>query len=252
MVLNVAHRGFSGRYPENTLLSIEKAIELGVDYVEIDTWLSPDHEVLVIHDRKLSRTTNGRGVITKKTCSQIRKYRIKNGGYRIPLLQEVFPLLKKRTKLNIEIKNMWAAKPVADLIKKYKMQNKVMVSSGNVLALQVIKKELPSLETAYVFFVSSNYKWDYFVTSIAKLSFKLTHFYVIMLAKNAKADYVNLSYPFSTKKFIRKLHKKGFKVGVWTVNTKPLMKQLIKHKADSIITNRPDVLKKVIAQIESS
>jgi len=248
MVLNVAHRGFSGKYPENTLLAIKKAVEMGVDYIEIDTWISIDHKVFVIHDSKLSRTTNGKGLITRKTSEQINKYRIKNGSQKIPLLEEVFPLIKKGTKLNIEIKNVFTAKPVAELIKKHKMQNKVMVSSGNILALQVIKKELPSIKTAYIFFVSTHPKIDYLITSLAKLSFKLTHFYVILLAKSAKVDYVNLSYPFSTRKFIRKLHNKGFKVGVWTVNTRSLMKKLIKNRADSIITNRPDILKKVLAE----
>lgn len=252
MVLNVAHRGFSGKYPQNTLLAIRKAVELGVDFVEIDTWLSIDHRIFVIHDNKLSNTTNGKGLVTRKTCDQIRKYRIKEGGHKVPFLEEVFPLIKNKTKLNIEIKNVFAAKPVADLIKKHKMQNRVIVSSGSVLALQVVKNEIPSLNTAFIFFISPYPRWNYLISSLAKLSFKLTHFYVMMLAKSAKVDYVNLSYPFSTKKFIRKLHKKGFKVGVWTVNTRPLMKQLIKHQADCIITNRPDVLKKVVAQIESS
>lgn len=251
MVLIVAHRGFSGKYPENTLLAIRKAVELGVDYIEIDTWLSIDHQVFVIHDNKLKVTTNGKGLVTRKTRDQIKKYRTKNGSHKIPLLEEVFPLIKKGTRLNIEIKNVFAAKLVADLIKKHKIQDKVMVSSGSILALHVIKDEIPSVETAYVFFTSPYPRWGYFITSLAKLSFKLTHLYVMMLAKSAKVDYINLSYPFSTKKFIRKLHKKGFKVGVWTVNTRPLMKQLIKHKVDSIITNRPDMLKKVIAQMES-
>ncbi len=248
MVLNVAHRGFSGRYPENTLLAIRKAVELGVDYVEIDIWISIDHQIFVIHDNKLSRTTNGKGLITRKTSEQIKKFRIKNGGHKIPLLEEVFPLLKKGAKLNIEIKNVFAAKSVADLIKKHNMQNKVMVSSGSTLALQIIRNEIPSIKTAYIFFVSPNPKIDYFITSLAKLSFKLTHLYVIMLAKSAKVDYVHLSYQFSTRKFIRKLHNKGFKVGVWTVNTKPLMKKLIKNGTDSIITNRSDILKKIISE----
>ena len=248
MVLVIAHRGFSGKYPENTLLAIKKAVELGVDFIEIDVWLSLDYQVFVIHDNKLSRTTTGRGAITMKITDQIRKYHVKRGGHKIPLLEEVFPLIKKRTRLNIEIKNIWAAKPVAELIKKHKMQDKVMVSSGSILALQIIKKEIPLIKTAYVFYVSNNTRWGYFVTFIAKLSAPLTHFYVSMVAKSAKVDYVHLSYPFSTKKFIKKLHKKGFKVNVWTVNTKALMKKLIKNKADGIITNRPDVLKRIVKE----
>lgn len=250
MVLIVAHRGFSGKYPENTLLAIRKAVELGVDYIEIDTWLSTDHKVLVIHDNKLNVATNGKGLVTRSTSEQIRKYRTKKGSHKIPLLEEVFPLLKKKTRFNIELKNVHVAKPVAELIKKYGMQNRLMVSSGSILALQIVKKEIPSVKTAYIFYVTPNYKWNYFVTSIAKISFQLTNWYILLRAKSANVDYVNLSYPFSTKKFIRRLHKEGFKVGVWTVNTPPLMKKLIKNKADAIITNRPDILKKTIVQIQ--
>jgi glycerophosphoryl diester phosphodiesterase len=248
MVLNIAHRGFSGKYPENTLIAIKKAIELGVDFVEIDVWSSIDRRVIVMHDNKLNRTTNGNGLITMKTAEQIRKYYIKKGRHKIPLLEEVFQLIKKGTGLNIELKSIWAARPVAELIKEHKMQDKVIVSSGSILALQIIKNETPSIKTAYIFFVSKNPRWGYLVTLIAKLSAPLTHFYVSMVAKSAKVDYVHLSYPFSTRKFIKKLHNKGFKVNVWTVNTKALMKQLVKHKADGIITNRPDVLKKIVKE----
>jgi glycerophosphoryl diester phosphodiesterase len=248
MVLNIAHRGFSGKYPENTLLSIRKAVELGADFIEIDAWLSLDHQVFVIHDNKLNRTTNGSGPITSKTADQIREYRIKKGGQKVPLLEEVFPLIKKGTGLNIEIKNMWAAKSVAELIKKHKMQDKVMVSSGSILALQIIKNEMPLIKTAYIFYISNNPRWGYFATFMAKLLAPLTHFYVSMVAKSAKVGYVNLSYPFATKKFIKKLHKRDFKVNVWTVNTRALMRKLIKHKVDGIITNRPDVLKKILKE----
>jgi glycerophosphoryl diester phosphodiesterase len=242
-----AHRGFSGKYPENTLLAIRKAVELGVDWIEVDVWLSLDHNVIVLHDKRLNRTTNGKGTVIWKTVDEIKKYKVKNGNQHVPVLEEVFELVKKRsTKVNIEIKNMWAAKPVVELIKKHGMQSKVMVSSGSVNALRIIKKELPSVDTAYLFFITPNTKWNIFVTSLFRLSFRLTHFWVLVHARKSGVQYIHLSYPFATKAFIKKLHKQGYKVNVWTVNTPLLMKKLIKSNVDGIITNHPDKLKRLL------
>src|SRR4030042_5509925 len=131
MTLVIAHRGFSGKYPENTLLSFKKAVELGVDWIETDVHVSKDHRVIIIHDLDLSRTTTGKGCISSKTLEEIRKYRTKKGQHLVPVLEEVFPLLKKGTVLNIELKSMWVAGLVAELVKKYKVENKVIVSSAS-------------------------------------------------------------------------------------------------------------------------
>ncbi|KYK26769.1 hypothetical protein AYK26_04820 [Euryarchaeota archaeon SM23-78] len=252
MVLVTAHRGFSSKYPENTLLSIRKAIDLGAEWVEVDVWLSLDHHVIVFHDKSLDRTTNGKGRIAWKTLKEIKKCRTKKRNQQIPVLEEVLELIKKsKTKLNVEIKTIWAAKPVADLIKKCKMEQKVMVSSGKINALRIVKHEIPSLKTAYVFFISNNPRWNYFVSSLAKLSFTLTRFVVILVAKSAEVDNVHLSYPFATKAFIKRLHRNGYKVHVWVVNTKALMKKLIKRKVDGIITNHPDKLKKLLRKVNT-
>lgn len=248
MVSIIAHRGFSGKYPENTLLAIRKAVELGVDWVEIDVWLSLDQRIIVIHDKKLSRTTNGKGKIMWKTLREIRKYHTKKHKQQIPVLEEVFPLITRGTELNIELKNMWLAWPVAQLIKKHKMQDKVLVSSGSISALRIVKQVIPSLRTAYIFYISNNQRLNYFITSISKLTFRLTQYIVLFLAKFANVNNVHLSYPFATKYFIKNLHKKGYVVNVWTVNTKALMKKLIKRKADGIITDCPNKLKQVLRE----
>ncbi len=250
MVKVTAHRGFSGRYAENTVLSVKKAVRLGVDQVEVDVWLSLDHKVVVIHDKALKRLTGRKGRITRMTYDQMRGLHLKDGEHRIPLLENIFPLTKKSTILNIEVKSVWAAKPVADLVKKHKMQNKVIVSSRSILALKVIKNELPGVKTAFIFFASSSWKRGIFVTSIAKMFFRLVQHYVLFLAKAVKTNHLNISYPFATTAFIKRAQKHGYEVNVWTVNTKALMKKLIKRKANGIITNYPDKLKKVIKELE--
>ncbi|MBN2051949.1 hypothetical protein JW756_00420 [Candidatus Woesearchaeota archaeon] len=245
----IAHRGFSGKYPENTLLAIRKAVELGVDWIEIDVWLTSDHNMVVIHDHKLNRTTAGKGWILKKPFSEIRKYKIEGSNEKIPSLEEVLNMMKKsNVRLNIEIKNVWAAKPVVEMIKKHNIQSKVMVSSSSIFALKIVRREMPSLKTAYIFFTSSNAKWGVFVTLLAKLFSQLTQRIIIKTAKSLKVDYVHPSYPFAVNGFIKKLKKHGFKVNVWTVNTKPLMRKVIKKGVDGIITNHPDQLKAVLSE----
>ena len=99
-----AHRGSKGKYPENTLLSFEKALEEKADGIEIDVHLTKDGEVAVIHDEKLERTTNGKGYVKDFTLAELKKLDA-GQGQQIPSLKEVFMLLKNTgTELNIELK----------------------------------------------------------------------------------------------------------------------------------------------------
>ena len=72
-MMNIAHRGFSSRYPENTLLSFHKALELGVTNVELDLQLTFDGHLIVMHDLTVDRTTNGSGTVSDLTLNEIRE-----------------------------------------------------------------------------------------------------------------------------------------------------------------------------------
>lgn len=248
MVINIAHRGFSGRYPENTLLSIRKAIELGADWVEIDVRLTKDNQVVVIHDPKLGRTTTGNGKVANKTLAEIKKHRTKKGRHQILTLEDIFPLIKDDVKLNIEIKGFRPAWKVAELVRKHRMEDKVIISSGSLSALKIANIELPRVKKAYVFYVSPYPKHDPLVILISKLSFNVTHLLVLKAMEFTKSDYLHLNYSFATKKFLKKLKSRGYKTNVWAVNTKPLMRKLIKNGAHGIFTNYPDRLKAVLAE----
>ena len=92
MTINIAHRGFSGIYPENTMLSFRKALELGVDAIELDVQLSKDGEVMIFHDEGLMRTTGENGLLMERTCSELKtldasgSFRDKFGKNCIPTL----------------------------------------------------------------------------------------------------------------------------------------------------------------------
>ena len=111
MIKNFAHRGFSGKYHENTLLAFEKAVEAGADGIELDVQLTKDGEVVIIHDETIDRTTDGKGFVADYTYDELKKidasYIYKNhyGFNKIPTLKEYFTLIKD-TKIitNIELK----------------------------------------------------------------------------------------------------------------------------------------------------
>ncbi len=107
-----AHRGFSGCYPENTMLAFAEAVNLGADILELDLHISADDEVFVIHDETVDRTTDGSGALKNLKAAEIRSLDAGSwkgpqfAGERIPTFTEVLDTFAGRVKLNIEIKSV--------------------------------------------------------------------------------------------------------------------------------------------------
>ena len=101
--LCIGHRGARGHAPENTLLSIDTGIRLGADMIEFDVQRC-DNELVVIHDPRLERTTNGVGRVEECRFDYLRSLDA-GQGQQIPTLQEVLDLVEARVPLNIEIKS---------------------------------------------------------------------------------------------------------------------------------------------------
>lgn len=148
-----AHRGCSQMYPENTLLAFQKAIELeGLTGIELDIQLTKDGQLIVCHDEKVDRTTDGIGEVQQYTLAELKKLRIDagNGKYeRIPAIEEVLDLLKDRLKkglrLNIELKNSilpyeGMEKKIIELVHHYGVQESIIYSSFSALSLERIKR----------------------------------------------------------------------------------------------------------------
>jgi glycerophosphoryl diester phosphodiesterase len=149
-----AHRGASSEAPENTLAAFECALEIGCDGIELDARLCGDDRVVICHDVTLNRTTSGRGRINRMSLEQVQRYDAgswfdpKFKDQCIPTLDEVFELAGGRTVVNVELKPergnaAGLAKRVAQQVRRYKLQNSVMVSSFNIQALKEYKKLLP-------------------------------------------------------------------------------------------------------------
>ena len=154
-----AHRGCSQRYPENTLLAFEKAIELkNLTGIELDIQLTKDGELVVIHDERVDRTTEGIGFVRDYTLAELKKLHIYadiNTSQQIPTMNEVFdllePKLKSGMKLNIELKNSVYPYPgmeekIIDLVHKRGLEKAVVYSSFYAKSLKLVRQLDPDTE----------------------------------------------------------------------------------------------------------
>ncbi len=154
-----AHRGCSQRYPENTLLAFEKAAAIaGLTGIELDIQLTKDGEMVVIHDERVDRTTEGVGFVRDYTLSQLKKLHIYAGDHptqSIPTITEVFDLLEPRLqsglKLNIELKNSVCfyegmEEKIVELVHKRGLQQAVVYSTFYAQSLKKIKQIDPEAE----------------------------------------------------------------------------------------------------------
>ncbi len=239
-VIVIAHRGFSGQAPENTLASFKKAIELGSDMIELDVRFSKDGQVVVIHDNTIDRTTNGRGKVADYTLKELKQFDAGSwfapqfSGEQIPTLKEVLELAKGRIRVNIEIKNeslgQYAVTDLADRalqeVKEAEMADQIIFSSFYPSALTRIKQRDPRIWVALLYSRS----WNYLPEITGGNPFSV----------------LNLRNSYLTKGKIATIHQKGMKVNVYTVNSEEEMQQFVEWGIDGIITNRPDRLIKIL------
>jgi len=221
-MLCIGHRGAMGHAPENTLLSMEKALELGVPWVELDVYEVEGH-LIVIHDKKLERTTNGAGYVMDQTFDYLRSLDA-GKGQKIPTLEEVFDLVQRRAGINIELKGPDTAEPVAAFIERYRFKGwtdeEILVSSFNHRELKKIKgfdsevrigpliKEIPDGYAAF--------------------------------AKEMEAFSVHVSLKHISRAFVEDAQHRGLKVYVYTVNQTEDIELMRSFGVDGVFTNYPE------------
>ena len=239
-----AHRGASFYYAENTLEAFSAAIEQGADGIELDVHLSKDGEIVVAHDERLERVSNGTGYINDHTLEELKTYDFglaaskpgsdgqkppSNGAIcRIPVLSEVFSLVKPHAlTVNIELKTTERLYPdlaekLTALVREYDMEERVLYSSFNHYSLLQIKKIEPEARTGLLYELGMVDPWVYanYVGAYAIHP----HYYVIAVLPET----------------VERCHENGVRVNVWTVDESEAIKQMLKCGVDGIITNRPD------------
>jgi len=241
-MLKIGHRGAAGYEPENTLRSFRKAIELGADMVECDLRLSKDRQIVIIHDRLVNRTTNGHGLVFRKTLSQLKN--LDAGlGEKIPTLAEVLALVKGRCLINVEIKSRGI---VRYLIKELKSLDfplaDLYISCNNLATLVYIKKIIPEVKMAWLFRATDTYLKETSWIFCMFIFFPFVKNFVIGKLKKNSIEAVNIHHLLATKRFIDRIHECNKMVCAWTVDADRKIRWLKEWQIDGIFTNYLDRL----------
>ncbi|MBE0687804.1 MAG: glycerophosphodiester phosphodiesterase [Anaerolineaceae bacterium] len=235
MTLTIAHRGFSGQFPENTLLAFQEAIELGVEAIELDVQLSKDGEIMIFHDEDLSRITGQKGYLKDRTCAELREldasevYRGVFGKQTIPTLPEYLDLTANKDILTfLELKNGMLPYPlleekVADCLKKYNRQKGTILFSANHPSVKYFGTLAPDVQLLFPFdnwiFGYGAYCHNHGITTC------MPYFRAL------------------TTEVVAEIKSFGISIYPWTVDQPQDFQTMLELGVDGILSNHPDRLK---------
>ncbi|MDH5680153.1 MAG: glycerophosphodiester phosphodiesterase [Spirochaetota bacterium] len=231
MVLNIGHRGFGVHSLENTLMSFKRAIDTGLDMVELDVRLTRDREVVVFHDKGLKRLASINAKINdldydivKELRISLKKNKLLDIWGSIPTLDEVLSLSKNKIGLNIEIKadgkhSDFLINQVIERVNHHNMKDEVVISSFSKKILEIGASIDEGFRYGLVFHKRVNSK---------------------QFTLNDRPLYSIHPYKFLVnKKLVQTAKEQGLKIYPWTANSEKLMRKLISLGVDGIITNYP-------------
>lgn len=222
--LRIGHRGAEGYCAENTLESIQKALNIIVDGIEIDVHLCASGELVVFHDFTLERMTNGIGEVSNLSLSELKKLKVK-GKYSIPTLAEVMNSINKKCILNIELKGQHTASEACRIIQYY-IENK----NWNYQQFLISSFQHHELENVY----GLNKNIPLAVLTEASVD------EAIEFGQAINAVAIHPNYALLTKDNVKRAQDFGFIVNTWTVNDIPTIERMKYYGVDAIISDFPD------------
>ena len=230
-----AHRGFSENYPENTMIAFRKAIEAGANGIEFDVQKTKDGVLVIMHDERVDRTTNGTGHLKDFTLQELKDLEIAyDGGIeRVPTLEEYFELVKDLEDFttNIELKTgvvlyEGIEEETVEMIRAYGLTDRVIISSFNHRSLQAVKRVAPEIP----------------VGALTECQLVGGPGYV----KRAGFEFIHPSAYGLTKEIVDAYHAEGIGVNVWTLNAYPYdIQKLVDMGVDGLIQNDPVFMRSV-------
>lgn len=241
-MLTYGHRGFSGCYPENTMISFKKAVEEAyADGIELDVHLSKDNQLVIIHDEMVDRTTNGTGYVKDKTLKELKdldaSYKFpqyKGDDAKIPTFEEYCQFISTtHVVTNIEIKtNLIYYKDIeektVEMVKKYGIEDRVIFSSFNHISMEFIKDMDKTIPCGLLQPSFGMVNAGYFAH---KLGMQFYHPDISTLTKEAVDECI----------------MNGINLNVWTVNDMECLKKCVEWGITGVITNYPDIVKSYLS-----
>ena len=224
--LSIGHRGAKGYVAENTYESISKAIQLGVDGIEIDVFKCASGELVLFHDKDLKELTGESGLIENLTIKELEQFLVL-GKYKIPTLKDVLTRIEKPLFVNIELKGLNTAQATSKII------------------ADISRSTSWSLEH----FIVSSFNWDELElfrsidknTSVGVLVSKsMSINEAIEFGKKINAQAIHPNFKLLNDKTVKKIKNNGFKIYTWTVNNEDDINFMKKLKVDGIISDYPD------------
>jgi glycerophosphoryl diester phosphodiesterase len=237
-VLVVGHRGAMGHCPENTMVSFQRATEMGADLIELDVHLTRDGHLAVIHDETLERSTNGKGLVQSHTMAELKAldagswYGSAFAGQQIPTLDEVLAWASQRgVAVDIEIKNApiyyeGIEQAVVEALDRAQMSERSIVISFDHPVVRRLK-EIDSRVATGVLYAGRPVD-------------------PVEMARSAHADALLPHWAYVTPDDVQRAHANGIGVAPWVSSDPRVLTQLIAAGVDGVGTNHPDVLRKIV------
>ncbi|WP_276388595.1 glycerophosphodiester phosphodiesterase [Eudoraea chungangensis] len=223
-MLIIGHRGAMGHETENSLASIQKALDMQVDMIEIDVFQIASGEIVVFHDDRIDRLTDSKGSLESLNLEGVKSLTLE-GNHKIPLLTEVLDLVNHKVRLNIELKGANTANKVSAILEKYMEEygwklDDFVISSFNWEELQLMRQA-----NAHI--------------AIAVLTDK-NPLDAVSTAKALSAIAINPYYKTLKKRMVKNIQELGFKVYTYTVNEPEEIEKMRSFGVDGIFTNFPE------------
>ena len=236
MTKNFAHRGFSGKYPENTMLAFEKAIEAGADGIENDVHLTKDGVPVIIHDELVDRTTNGKGYVKDYTYEELSRLDAsyifpEYGVLHIPTLREYMELVKDKDIItNIELKTGVFEYPgieekVYSMIQEYGLKDKMIISSFNHFSILRMKALDPTIKCGLL-------EESWLINAGAYVS-------------SVGVECYHPMYKNMTPEHVAEIKSHNLEINTWTVNERDEIEARGERGVDSVIGNYPDIVREI-------
>jgi len=229
--VRIAHRGASGIAPENTLAAFKKAIEIGVDAVELDLHGTADGEVVVIHDASLDRTTNMSGLIKQTTLEAIKQadagawFNPEFEGEQVPTLAEALACITDSAIALLEIKDETIAEAVVQKIQEMDLLELTVIISFHTSVLQTVRSLEPRIPTGWLIGNSNG------------------HTHPIQLCQqlgSLGSSLLNVNHQLITEEFAYEVRRRGIALWCWTVDDVNRMRQMRAFGVQGITSNHPD------------